>query len=612
MKRHFIIIILLLSPLLLACSQGGSQKNYDKTSDMLLRVGELNVNGDKQWALALADSALEMGPADTTRCWLLCEKTVALVDMGKMSEAIGIANEALRLAEDLDDEESMLNLRGSMGIAYRRLGKPDSALIQYQKGIELALQRHNSEYEIYLNNCITVLYSESNRFDEALCYAEKTEKAALLANDTIECLSARANIGGIYMRQMNYSAALKAVLPYWEEVKGIGYNVLTLKFLSVILTSYSSLGNYEAVATYMDYADKVMTGASVNSNGYLGITEIKAQLLGAQGKYKEQLSLIDSLLMLNAVNQAMPMDKMLRMKAQCLAKMGRTEESLSLLQEAYHILDSVKQSDIDKNMSEFSVKYKTMETEMALADSKREAAERANLILWLALVIVLLLVLVIALFYRRRNAAQKSLLREKQSFIDGLESERERIAKELHDGVCNDILAIKLMLNTDTHGAVDYLNTVWQNVRHFSHELMPPSFKNVSLDAAVRSYVWAIGSEGKCEVKVNIDDRFDWSSLPQRVAYELYRIIQEATANAIKYGCHSGHIAISLLVEANVLRMQVSNSISRDNEASGDNQSSGIGIQTIRKRADHIGAKLEETTEGDIHSLILTYNTTTR
>ena len=104
MKRYF-IIILLLSPLLLACCQGGSQKNYDKTSDMLLRVGELNVTGDKQRALVLADSALEMGPADTTRCWLLCEKTVALVDMGKMSEAIGIANEAFRLAEDLDDED---------------------------------------------------------------------------------------------------------------------------------------------------------------------------------------------------------------------------------------------------------------------------------------------------------------------------------------------------------------------------------------------------------------------------------------------------------------------------------------------------------------------------
>ena len=69
MKRHIIIIILLLSPLLLACCQGGSQKNYDKTSDMLLRVGELNVTGDKQRALVLADSALEMGPADTTRCW---------------------------------------------------------------------------------------------------------------------------------------------------------------------------------------------------------------------------------------------------------------------------------------------------------------------------------------------------------------------------------------------------------------------------------------------------------------------------------------------------------------------------------------------------------------
>lgn len=278
-------LILLLPLLMLACGKGGDKTAPDKAYAMLGQVAEMNMGGDKQAAVMLADSALTMNPADTTRCWLLSEKAVALLDMGRMAEAVGVAREAYGLARTLHDVDAMLNLRGTMGIAYRRQGKTDSALVQYKEGVGMALAEHNAEYEIYLNNCVAVLYSESNRFPEALHYVRKTEKAALAANDTIQRLSARANIGGIYMRQNRHRAALAAVLPVWQEVKGVGYNVLTMKYLSVILKSYSALDDYRAVGRYMQYADSVMHGMAANSNGVLGILEVKAGMLGRQRKY---------------------------------------------------------------------------------------------------------------------------------------------------------------------------------------------------------------------------------------------------------------------------------------------------------------------------------------
>ena len=185
--------LLLLLPLLVFACNGGSDKTAsDKAYAMLERVAELNAGGNKPAALALADSALALCPADTTRCWLMSEKAVTLADMGRMADAIDVAQRAYTLAHKLNDVEAMLNLRGTMGIAYRRQGMTDSALVQYKKGIETALAEHNTEYEIYLNNCVTVLYSESNRFAEALRYAAKAEKAAAAANDTIQRLSARA------------------------------------------------------------------------------------------------------------------------------------------------------------------------------------------------------------------------------------------------------------------------------------------------------------------------------------------------------------------------------------------------------------------------------------
>ena len=501
-------LLLLLPLLIFACNKKGDEPTAEKAYAMLERVAEQNALGNKPAALALADSALALNPADTTRCWLMSEKAVTLVDMGRMADAVDVAQGAYALARKLHDVEAMLNLRGTMGIAYRRQGMTDSALVQYKEGIDMALAEQNTEYEIYLNNCVTVLYSESNRFDEALHYARKTEKTAAAANDTIQRLSARANIGGIYMRQNNYKAALHALLPCWPEVKKVGYNVLTLKFLSVILKSYSALADYQAVDKYMRYADRVMTGMATNSNGVLGILEVKANLLGTQHRYNEQLALIDSIMASSALNLAMPLEKMLRMKALCLEKMNRKAEALTLMNRAFNLLDSVKQSDIEKSMTEFSVRYKTLETEKALAEQKQQTAEKANQVLWLVVAVAVLAGVLVLMLYKRRIAAQRALLHEKQSYIDGLENERERIAKELHDGVCNDILASKLLLATDSRQAETYLNDVWRNVRQLSHELMPPSFENVTLDTAVRSYVATVGNNAQNNVKLHIDSTF--------------------------------------------------------------------------------------------------------
>ena len=595
MRKYLLLLLVLLT---LACNKRGDEPTAEKAYAMLERVAEQNALGNKPAALALADSALALNPADTTRCWLMSEKAVTLVDMGRMADAVGVAQGAYALAHKLHDVEAMLNLRGTMGIAYRRQGMTDSALVQYKEGIDMALAEQNTEYEIYLNNCVTVLYSESNRFDEALHYAHKTEEAAAAANDTIQRLSARANIGGIYMRQNNYKAALHALLPCWPEVKKVGYNVLTLKFLSVILKSYSSLTDYQAVDKYMKYADRVMAGMATNSNGVLGILEVKANLLGAQHRYNEQLTLIDSIMASSALNQAMPLEKMLRMKALCLEKMNRKAEALTLMNRAFNLLDSVKQSDIEKSMTEFSVRYKTLETEKALAEQKQQTAEKANQVLWLVVAVAVLML------YKRRIAAQRALLHEKQSYIDGLENERERIAKELHDGVCNDILASKLLLATDSRQAETYLNDVWRNVRQLSHELMPPSFENVTLDTAVRSYVATVGNNAKNNVKLHIDSSFVWQLLPQRVAYESYRIIQEATGNAIKHG--SGNIDISLTVKDDNLHVSIVNATNTPADSQKQPHGSGIGQQTLQKRADHIGAKLSVKAEGTQHTLTLT------
>ena len=68
-----------------ACSNhkaGDEQKAYA----LFLEAINHNAAGDKKLAITLIDSALQMNAADTTRSWLTCEKTTALVDLGKLQK----------------------------------------------------------------------------------------------------------------------------------------------------------------------------------------------------------------------------------------------------------------------------------------------------------------------------------------------------------------------------------------------------------------------------------------------------------------------------------------------------------------------------------------------
>lgn len=581
-----LMFVLFLS-LLISCSEERRNTETDKAYALLEEVWNNNSRGYKLAALTLADSALAMKCADTTRCWLMCEKTVALLDIGRTSDAIGAGREALSFAEAIGDAEAIMNLHGTLGIAYRREGKLDSAVYEYRKGIEQALREQNPEYEIYLDNCISVLYSEYNHFDEALEYASKAEQTAIATNDTIERLSARANIGGVYLRQKQYRKALDVMLPLWDDVLRTDYSPLTLKYLSIILKSYAVLDDVTALRTFMPYAEKAIGNVSSMSAGTLGILETKAYMLGKEGRFKEQLALIDSL---SATSHLMPGERLMSEKAKCLAAMGHYADAFDLMSRAYAMLDSVKQSDIERSMGEFTMRYKTLEKEVALEQMMREQAETDKLIFGFVAIVMLLVAMVCILLYWRRLSAQKAELQERRNYIQGMENERERIARELHDGVCNDILAATMLLSTDSKRGMGLLKNIWKDVRHLSHALMPPRFADVTLVDAVRSYVAMITSDGKCSIEMSADDSCDWHLLPQQVAYETYRIIQEAVGNAVRYGGDAPSVKVSLTCNSGVVVASVVNTTA--NAPFCEQSLTGIGVETMRKRANTIGAEL--------------------
>lgn len=181
--------------------------------------------------------------------------------------------------------------------------------------------------------------------------------------------------------------------------------------------------------------------------------------------------------------------------------------------------------------------------------------------------------------------------REIQRYIEGLEEERNRLAKELHDGVSNQLLAVEMKLNAEgtKEQAIQMLNESRKQVRRVSHDLMPPEFSYATLDEVITHYILELGEANPCDISCHLNPPdADWSTIPPQDALEIYRIVQEAVGNALKHAD-----ATTIAVGMHQTEQEVSITISDNGTLEEKTTTSGIGIRTMKQRAQIIGATLE-------------------
>lgn len=192
----------------------------------------------------------------------------------------------------------------------------------------------------------------------------------------------------------------------------------------------------------------------------------------------------------------------------------------------------------------------------------------------------------------------ESKQRHVQSYLEGLEAERERLATELHDDVCNSLMALEIQIRTqhakqeDTAPTiVETLAEIRNRVRTVSHELMPPTFQYATLDEMLEDFITHLNLPEVTETEYRSSPGIDWNNIPSEIGFEFYRITQEAINNAIKYA--SAHkISVELKLEDHQL------SITIEDDGKGfdtKKKTKGIGLHTIAQRIQSIKGTFELT-----------------
>lgn len=179
-----------------------------------------------------------------------------------------------------------------------------------------------------------------------------------------------------------------------------------------------------------------------------------------------------------------------------------------------------------------------------------------------------------------------------RAYLKELEKERNRLAKELHDGVCNDLYALEMNASTLNESWKELLRTSRENIRRVSHELLPPTFQETTLKQVLQNYAERMTS-ASCKVTLTtLPEECDWSVLPETYCLNIYRIIQEATGNALK---HAFPTEIHLTLEWKLPNLELT--ISHNGKFSSTSEK-GIGLQTMKERVmamkGHISVEAEK------------------
>ena len=185
------------------------------------------------------------------------------------------------------------------------------------------------------------------------------------------------------------------------------------------------------------------------------------------------------------------------------------------------------------------------------------------------------------------------------------DEERRRVAREIHDGLGQELVAAKMLLDANLHRKVklpkeeivtqvsELLDGVLQQVRTLSHLLHPPLLDQIGLFPAIRWYIDGLKARSGIETFLEVQPA-DFPRLNPDVETGIFRILQEALTNIFRHS-DAKQCWITISEHDGTIQIQV-----RDNGKGVQSEIAelrpgaiGVGIGGMMQRAREMGGDLQ-------------------
>lgn len=518
--------------------------------------------------LSLCKESAKRLKNDTLRIKALNLTGDALSDKGDNPAALKIYQEAFSLAEKTGDREMQARIIKNIGVLYVSWQKLQEARLHYDSALRIAREINNPLLQADCINNLGIVYEISEDYPKAISMYEEALKYYQQVNKKESIAMVFSNLAIAYKYSGNVN-------------KSIEYNL-------------------KALAIAREMKDRWKEAAMLNNIGsaYLKVNKPKPAFDFAT----------QSVAISEEIGAKEILHIALSTQSEAAYALGNYKEATLILQRMIAVKDSFINIESTKQVAELQTKFETAKKEQQIQQQKFDLKTK-NYLLGGVIAAVFFLAMLGLSYYRRQKLRQEKETKEKmlhqqeeatKAVLNAEESERSRIAAELHDGVGQLMSAARMNLESVVKelGAlpaeklekldrvVSLVDEGCKEVRTVSHSMMPNALLKKGLGSALQDFIQKIDQQ---VIKTSLHIEGMQDRLQPEVESVLYRIIQECVTNVIK---HSGANQLDIVL----LRDENNIDVTIEDNGKGfrvDEVSQGIGLQNIRARVQYLKGSID-------------------
>lgn len=308
--------------------------------------------------------------------------------------------------------------------------------------------------------------------------------------------------------------------------------------------------------------------------------------------------------------------------AKVYANAGLTDQALKWSEKYIHLSDSLYEAKFQNDIVEMEKKYKEADNKQQIASLKTEkknaelTAKNNKLLAWfLGITGLFLLIVFIIIWLLRKNQTnlanqklleieQKQQIAVSEAMLTAEEKERNRLARDLHDGLGGMLAGVKINLSSlansnemENHSfelqkIISQLDGSVTELRNIARNMMPQTLINFGLETALKEFCESI-------IGPNLEIDFEAFNINPNIPFPkqaiIYRIVQEILTNALKHA-NATEIVLQCSQRQNRFYITVEDN-GKGFNIDADHLKNGMGLGNIKNRVQYLGGILDISSE---------------
>jgi len=482
-------------------------------------------------------------------------------------------------------EENQANYLSNIGLIYQELRQYEKAIDNHKQALAIR-EKLNLETALAISNAnLGVCYKNLNDYETSIFHYNRGIVYAKSANNLRLYHAFHDNLANVYLELEDYPKAIELLKKSLDRPETIGAMPKSdLSAYSNLVAAYKTINQPRQA---LNYAQK----------GFDILEKDPSLKNFAATLYK------------NA--------------AESHYMLGDIDKGSELLAGYIAINDSIFTKNNAEALAGFEVQFQTQEKEIQLAQTRASLAEkelkigRKNMLIYGITALALVLIVLGYLLYNQQKLKNNQLLKEAElrealnqiAIQNQLQEQRLRISRDLHDNIgaqltfiISSIENLKYSLKSENSQTNHKLNNITSFTSNTIFELRDTIWAmnkpEITIEDLKLRIINFIDKAREIAANVNFEFKVDKQRSDQQAfssiqGMNMYRIIQEAVHNALKYA-EAKNIVVSIGLKDENLKI----SIKDDGKGFDQNNTElGNGLNNMKKRAGELKGKISINTE---------------